>query len=255
MDSAWAHRRRTRFTFIMVACGVLALLIYVGINTYRPPSCFDDTLNQGELGVDCGGPCDLKCTSQVEPLRLLWTRAFEVDAGVYSILAYANNPNYEAYSDSAPYKFTLYDQDNFVIYEYEGSTFVTSEPVVPIFVGPVHLDDKIPYRVLFEWTAWPEWRNEPRPHRVTIEERVVTSPNFGAEVTAVLKNEEPLPAQGVEVVLIVYDQSDNAIGSSKTVVDYVPPRGTQTITFSWPHVFENKIGRLEFIPRVPDQEQ
>ena len=255
MDSAWAHRRRTRFTFIVGAVVVVFLALYVVVKTYKPPSCFDDTRNQGELGVDCGGPCELMCQSQVEPLYLIWARAFEIDQGVYSLVAYADNPNFNAYADVAPYRFVLYDKDNFVITEETGETYVTGEPVVPVFVGPVRLENKEPVRVFFEWTELPQWRNEPPKRRVTIEERTITTPNFGSEITAVIKNNEPVDLRDIEVVVIVYDRDDNAIAASQTLVEYLGPRDTAQLVFSWPRAFTKSVGRIEFVPRVPDQER
>ena len=105
MDSAWAHRRRTRTTFIISAVGFIALAVYITVNMYTPPSCYDRKMNQDERGVDCGGSCALLCPFQVEPPQLLWARAFEVSPGTWAALAYLDNPNFNAQAPYAPFRF------------------------------------------------------------------------------------------------------------------------------------------------------
>src|SRR3989344_8090736 len=60
-EMSWASRRRT-----FVVGGVLAILIGViavvlVATLYDVPSCTDSTRNQGEDGIDCGGPWAHPC--------------------------------------------------------------------------------------------------------------------------------------------------------------------------------------------------
>jgi hypothetical protein len=232
----------------------VALGIYLGINLYHPPSCFDLKRNQGEVGVDCGGPCDVLCTSQTQELSTLWARPFEVSPGWWSALAYVENPNFDAQAQDVPYKFQLYDKSGVLIVERTGTTFLGGDAVVPVFIGRLDVGTREPYRVTFSWLARPQWHRLGTAYSVETTEQHVTSLTPHPEIQAVVQNTEPVRLTNIEVVAIVYDDMGNAIASSETYIDVLAPRERRTITFSWPRPFGATVGRVELLPRVPPGE-
>lgn len=230
----------------------IVLGVYLSIALYRPPSCLDAVQNQGELGVDCGGPCALLCPSQVQPMVVSWAQGFEVSPGWWSALAYVENPNVNAYAQSIPYRFRLFDKDGLLIIERRGTTFVGgNDSVVPIFVGRLNVSKTTPYRTMFEWEGEPEWVSTGNAYQLSLEEQRHMTREPGEEVTATLQNNGPDTLYGVEVVVIVYDDREHAIATSQTFVETLAPREKRRLTFVWPQRFKASVGRIELVPRVP----
>ena len=60
---------------------------------HKTPTCFDGVKNQNEKGLDCGGVCTRICSGDISTPIVMWQRVFQVTPGVYSAVAYIQNPN------------------------------------------------------------------------------------------------------------------------------------------------------------------
>lgn len=255
MYSLWASKKRANILSTLGIIFFVALGTYVIVRMYKPPTCFDQKLNQDELAIDCGGVCKLMCASQVSALNTVWARAFQVTPGLWSALAYVENPNVSAEVYEATYKFTFFDRNNEIIVEREGSTFITHEAILPVFEGRIAFEEKVPYKTKFEWTGTQAWTRLDAVYTVAIEEQQLLKPTTQPEIKAVLVNKDPFPLTDIEVVVIVFDANDNAIGVSKTYVDRISARGKSNISFSWSSPFEAKPERWQLVARVPQQRE
>ena len=90
-----AQRDIKRFIFVIVYLLLISLISLALYFIFKDdPSCFDNKKNQGESGVDCGGPC-IPCPeiTRLEPLQLKsieWVHDVEKK---FDILAKVTNPN------------------------------------------------------------------------------------------------------------------------------------------------------------------
>src|SRR3989344_2789665 len=130
---SWSTRRKSIYIIGILLCFLFALLLPILFVTYKAPSCTDGLKNQGELGVDCGGPCTLLCKANALDIVVHWQRAFKVKNGVYNALAYIENPNLDSGVGKIFYRFKLYDSDNILIYERQGETFIPPKKIFGIF--------------------------------------------------------------------------------------------------------------------------
>jgi hypothetical protein len=252
MYSPWAAKRRRTYQLTIGGILLVAFTLYFAVKLYRPPTCFDHKQNQDEVGVDCGGGiCSLLCTSQTQELRTLWSRPYEVSPGWWSALAYVENPNFNAQARSVPYKFELYDKGGVLLVEKQGMTDIAGDPIVPVFVGRLDVGTREPYRVTFSWLEEPVWHRLGSAYQVEITEQELVSREPHPEIRATVQNTEPVPLEDIEVVVIVYDDEQNAIATSQTYIDRLAPRGKRNITFSWPQPFGANVGRIELLPRIP----
>ena len=254
MYSAWATKQRSKILFGLVSIGFIVFAAYIMIGMYRPPSCFDKKLNQDEIGIDCGGGCSLMCASQIKPLNTVWSRAIQATPTLWSALAYVENPNPTGKVDAARYRFTLYNRNNEIIAERENSIFITQGGIVPVFEGRIELLNQIPYRTEFEWIEPLIWTQMRSLYTLAVEEQELSSSYTQPEITASLVNKEPFPLTDIEVVAIVFDANNNAVGISKTYVDLISARGKSPITFSWTSPFTAPAERWQLIVRVPTQD-
>lgn len=256
MQNSWATKRK--LSYATVVLGVLGILLagYVAWKLYKPPTCFDRTQNQDEVGIDCGGVCDLRCDSQISPMTQQWTRAFEVSEGFYSVLAYVENPNLSAYTDKASYHFLLYDANNTLVFERKGETFINGDDIVPIFEGSINTGNKEARRAFFEFIDPPAvWYRLEDEHTVEIVRQAVVRTQPSPRIEATIRNKEVYELRDLEVGIIVFDTAGNALAVSETVVPILLPQSEQIVRFTWPQPFDGVVGRLEIIPRIPRQEE
>lgn len=254
MDTPWAKRHRARVTLIVSTVLIVVFGTYFGVAMWKPASCFDRVQNQGEAGVDCGGPCQFYCDAQAKDLRISWARAFKASEGIYSLMAYIENPNRNMIARNVPYRFQLFDERGIMLLEERGETYVTQEALTGIFFGRVNLRSTVPYRTTFEWLEEPAWERANRDLSVSVNEYAFVEGSIGTELRATVANDEPIVLNDVEVIVVMYDSSDNAVAASQTYIDMLPPRGERRVAFAWPYSLPERLGRVEFLPRVPPQE-
>jgi len=253
MDSKWAASRRSRALLVLGTIGFLFLSAYVLVGVYEPPTCNDNKRNQEEQGVDCEGPCEALCASSVNPLIVQWVRPLEVTPNNWSVVAYIENPNPDAYVRTLEYVFTIYDRENNVLYTREGETFITHERVTPIFEGRIPIEEGVPYRSEIEWKNATNWVRVPTVYDVAVIEERALNTMTKPRIEATFLNQDPRPLRDIEVVAIVYDIQGNTIAASETFIEFVPGRGSESIVFTWPQPFASPVERIELVPRIREQ--
>ena len=210
---------------------------------YEEPTCFDGKKNGDEVGIDCGGSCRILCQSQALSPEVLWSRAFQIVPGVYNLVAYIENPNIQSEVLVAPYSFKVYDQNNQLLLERTGVTKISQRKTFAIFEGTVRTDGKIPSRVVFEFTRELSWQKtgEPEPD-IERQSTVLTGTNETPRIDAVLENDSLDDLEEVEVVSIIFDSNNNAIHSSRTIIENFVRGTVRKIVYTWPEPFDAGIG-------------
>mgnify|MGYP001592824462 CR=1 FL=1 len=101
---SWSTRRQLIILSVIIVIVLAALGFFSLPYILKAPTCTDSQQNQREAGVDCGSPCAKICVSQVNELKILWSRPFKVTDGVYDALAYVENQNFDAALKKIIYK-------------------------------------------------------------------------------------------------------------------------------------------------------
>ncbi len=240
---SWAGQRKILYFFGFI----LFLLVVVGLPWYflsrRPATCFDGVQDQGEQGIDCGGPCTNLCAPlELSPV-VLWSRIFTIAPGVYSVAARVENPNAAAEAFAVPYTFSIYDAENNLIVSRSNTTFIPPGQDFLILESDVALptdttQSASPARVTFKFTAPIGWRSAPsaaaefndlKIQNISSVFPATSSPEISADIANISFTDLPR----VDVGVILYDNSGNAIGVSKTYVDSLPHQTSQHIVFTW----------------------
>lgn len=109
--------------------GTFYLVCFIGIAFWayyafiKPaPTCFDAIQNQGEQGIDCGGPCAKICLPpDLKPIALVGQiLILQPDADHQSLLALIANPNVGYSARSFFYSFSLLDATGATVLTFEG---------------------------------------------------------------------------------------------------------------------------------------
>ena len=193
--------------------------------------------------------------SILEP-NVRWAQSIQVKPGLYNALAYIENPNIDAGVDSVEYIFKIKDKDGVLIYERKGKTFIPPNRSFAVFEGGILTGEKIPTKVTFEFTSYSVWKKlENKEAGLSIMNEKISNEDESPRLDATLENNTIQPILNIEVVVIAYDESGNALGFSRTFIDKINKGESQNITFTWPNPFGSDIAKIEIIPRVMNSSQ
>ena len=244
---SWSARRKI-IVFLIV---LIALGIVVGLPAffafYKAPTCFDGVQNQGEEGIDCGGPCSKLCQVGFAPPVELWATSSQVVSGVYNLLAYAANPNTGVYAPNISYDFKLYDSSGILISERAGSTDIPGETNFAVFEPSVTTGNRVPYRTFFEFTSAPLWTVSPAASGLSVTASDFVTASTSSRVDASVLNSSLNSESSVYVTAILYGTDGNAIAFSKTVIPNIAALGTASVSFTWPFPITTTIAKKEFL--------
>lgn len=252
--SEWARKRRKKLLIIIgvVILAFIILIVYRTVN--KPPTCFDGEMNGGEIGVDCGGTCDLMCTENLRDLVVWWERPFEVTDGVYNVVAYFENQNLEAGLEELTYEFRVYNQENILVSEpIIGTTFIEPNKRSAIFESGIQTGGQEAFTVFFRVSSNQRWEKVDESFAYSlfqVGEPILTNQEVAPKLQASIKNTSLKNLEDIPVIVIVYNREDNAIAASRTYIDEIPQGSEENAYFSWPEPFSDEVARIEIIPRV-----
>jgi hypothetical protein len=249
--ASWATKRKFAYTILIVGFLIFVVGVPSFLFFYETPTCFDGKLNQNEQGIDCGGKCAKLCSSAFLPAIIVWSRATEVEPGIYNLLAYVENPNLDGAAENVPYLFKVYDKQGILIVERSGSINMPAHKNVPVFESAVQTGNRMPATVTFELKKAPEWHKDTAVvPEVVVTDKALTNLTGEPKITAMVENRTIKPVLGIEAVAIVFDINDNAIAFSKTRIDAIAPGQSERIAFTWPNPFKMAPARFEIIVTV-----
>ena len=245
----WSQRRK----FIYGFATLIVVVAVVGIPSfyflYKPPTCFDGVLNQGEQGVDCGGPCVKLCASAFVPPVVAWARLEKLTDGYYNAAAYIVNQNVDGEADNASYHMALYDNQGSFITDVKGTVSVPPHRNTLAFQTGIAVGKRVPARVLFEFTAVPNWTKKiDTLGLLQIGDKNYAEDTSGSSLAVTLKNSSVLPLGALNVDAILYDKDNNVLGFSVTEIDGISAGATAVAPFSWPENRQGKVISIEVLP-------
>jgi hypothetical protein len=233
---------------------ILFLLVVVGgpiayhIFTI-PPTCTDGIQNQGETAIDKGGPCPILDEKALSPASVVWTRSFRVRDGTYNSVAMLQNPNGQAGVRSIGYHFGLYDQNNVLIAERDGTTFIMPGGVTPVFEGTIDTGNRIVAHTYFDFTETPVWeRLQDTSGIIALTNIEIANTTSEPRVTAQAKNTSVSDTGDFAFVTIIYDPAGNAFAASRTTVSALAAGKSRELIFTWPDPFNVSVGRIQITP-------
>ncbi|HEV3245098.1 MAG TPA: hypothetical protein VG102_01970 [Candidatus Paceibacterota bacterium] len=252
---SWAARRRLIYltgVFLFFAIVVGGPVAYHFLTI--APTCHDGIQNQGETAVDEGGPCLMLNPADLQPEGILWTRAFLVRQGVTDAVAYVDNPNQQAGVLQVPYEMDVYDDQNALIEDVGGTTFIMPGGVTPVFVGNINTGNRIPKYAQFKFTGPLTWERaiDPAPTiKITNEQTSISTGS--SQLSALATNSSVSDISNITFVATVFDPAGNAIATSQTALQGIAAGASAQIYFTWPSAFSASIGSIDIIPLVQPQ--
>jgi len=245
--ASWSTKRKYTYFFVFIVFVVLAVGLPVFFLTYESPTCSDGKQNGSERGIDCGGSCTRLCPAEFLSPRVLWSYSMNVATGIYNALAYVENPNQSVKAKSLGYSFKLFDERGLLVSERKGKAFIPAGQKFAIFEGGIKTGERIPVKTTFEFNEGVEWERSVQLsglRTLTIDLEQGTEPKAEAKV----KNESvDRVFSSVDAFIVIYDEKDNRLAFSKTIIETLNPGEITTLYFTWPEAFSGKALRSEVI--------
>ena len=249
----WAQRRKLLYVMGVLLVLSVALGLVVRQATKVAPTCYDRKQNQGEVGPDCGGPCTFYCVNELAEPKVRWKKAFEIRPGIVHAVAYIEHTYPTAAARQIRYNFKLYDDNNTLIADRNGSTFLGTMGRTAIVETLIQTGNVKPSLVRFTILPPLPWEKIPVSYSQIVlktDRTLLESLSDSTRVTATVENTSRVSFRDVDVVAILYDKDDNAVTVSEALLLSLPGESSQTLSFTWPFVMPVPIVRIEIIPRT-----
>ncbi len=235
---SWSSKRQ--LTILLIP---LVLVIGVSVFIYakyfhQSPTCFDKVKNGDETGVDCGGSCQLVCSSDALTPVVLWAKSFNVTGNVWNSVAYVQNPNIKSSAKNVSYEFKLYDSKNILITSRHGLIDIPKNKTFAVFEGGLNVGSAVIKSTEFKFSDSIQWsKDESTPPELTITNNPIENELTAPKIGGTILNPTLQTISPIELIALIFDGRGNAIGVSKTIVDPLAKGQSAPFVFTWPHSF------------------
>jgi peptidoglycan hydrolase-like protein with peptidoglycan-binding domain len=228
-------RRAKQIVFglaFLIIIGLLGLGVY---NAFlKPaPSCFNSIQDQGETGVDCGGPCVPCELKSLKDIQIHWVKIFRATDTASGVVAEIYNPNPDWAVKSFDYQFNLKDQFGRVVKNISGTSFAYGgelkyliEPRIEIPASQITSPE-----LTITGLQWISAADYPKPDvevQGTKTDKIDT-----LFVSGKIVNRSEIDFTAAVAYALVYNQNGNLVAASKTIVDNVPKFGSKDFKISF----------------------
>jgi hypothetical protein len=174
-----------------------------------------------------------------------------VRGGLYSAVAYIENPNEGVGVRAVQYRFGLYDERNILVAERVGTTFIMPSAITPVFEGAISTGNRTVTRTYFEFTSPLTWKHMINAAAVlTISNKAASAIESAPRLTAHVKNTSVAPILDPAFIAVIFDPAGNAFAASATTLSRLAPNEEGDIVFTWPDPFPQPVGRIDVLPFI-----
>jgi len=235
---------------VIGAAFIVAVLALILIPTfYKAPSCTDNTQNQGEHGVDCGGPCAYLCVDQKSAPVVSLQRALVQTQNRADVIAYVENPNFDSAAESVSYTITLYAADHTVLKMSTGKIDLPAGARVPVYAPALFTGNVIGVQGFLEVVTSSLHWHPSTPVKVPTVSNIRLAGTSGApRITAELSNAGTSIFSNTKVIVVVYDSEKKVIGASQTLIPLIRGQASAPASFTWSETFAGTPALIEVTP-------
>jgi hypothetical protein len=245
----WAGKRK-----FIYGAGVFLAIVLVAVYTFREtlfpaPSCFDTKQNGDESGIDCGGSCSLRCSSEILPLSVTWARGVSTSSTTYDFVALVSNKNIDNSPRSIGYTFTAYDSEGKIMVTSSGRTVAPVDGDFPVIVQNINLTQAPANVSATITTNVPHYKVLEKPTVPTI--RISdTRYELGSipRVYATLTSTKRIVLREIPVRVVLYDIDGNAFAVGQTVIPELGKEESKEIVFTWSRAFPFSPSKIRVFP-------
>ncbi len=229
----WQTRRKVLYA-VAVCITIIGLALYIFRDTIFPaPTCSDGKQNGYEVGIDCGGICAPRCSSEVEPLTVLWSRALRTSNTTFDLVALVSNKNINNASHGISYTFVVYNKQGKVIKEVKGETLAPVSGDFPIIQQSISFTE-MPRNVVLNIQDGVHYQVNEKPTSPTLR---IANERYEAgsipRVYATVTNTKQVVITDLPVEVLLFDKDNNVYAVGGTVIPRLEKEESKEISFTW----------------------
>ena len=194
-----------------------------------PPSCFDGIQNQGETGIDCGGPCISCDAKKAKPIAVNYATVFKAGSGL-GVVAEIQNPNTTLGASVVPYSIALINALGAVQQTITGETFVYPGEIKYIIEPYVAQDPaqitQAQVSIPTSTIAWIGADQLPKP-QIDVQ-NINTGMNPTMQVTGRIVNQTQYDFAAPVVDALVYNKNGSILAASQVTLGDLPAFGNES---------------------------
>lgn len=213
---------------ILYGAGYLTFFFLVVFFVYliwlKPaPTCFDNKQNQGETGIDCGGPCSPCEIKTLLPIEAVEIKKFAGD-GQTILVAEIKNPNLN-WAASFSYAFNVLGEKGAGVKTLTKDSYIYAGEIKYLFetaeVNPQSITD---IKISFSDVSWKTEEEFPKPE---IQIRGLKTEMAGQEevanivVSGFIANNNAFNLSKVRIIAFLLNRTGVQIGASKTELENI----------------------------------
>lgn len=239
----------------LIIGGILFLILLIfGLVIYllvRPtPSCFDKIQNQGEEGIDCGGPCISCEVLNLKKIQILTGKFIEIEPQIYDVVVKIKNPNFNYGAPKLIYKFNFYNANNELIQTIDDESFILPNQVKYLVKNRIKING-IPVRltITFKPITWKKisdftYLNFPIIDKVYS----LNTDGIGfSQLSAKIINKTNFNFRKVEIKGVLLDKLGTILAINKTEVNDFLSNETREFRFFWSKSFSGEVASSDII--------
>jgi hypothetical protein len=243
-----AQRIFKQLIIIAVYILIIAALVAIFYYAFRvKPTCNDGIKNQGEGGIDCGGPCSKKCENipDIEHVKVLEKYLIPSSQNQYDALVQINNPNSLFGIASYEYAFDFMDNAGNIITTKEGKSFLLPAQTKYLFAFNINLPSNSAksFNFRIKSFSWQKFTSYEEPDIAVYQKEF----NFGgggsdfAQLKAKIQNRSKYDFRTIAIRAVVRDISGRPVAINETNINDVRANEEREIILNWSNSFSQDI--------------
>ena len=245
----WANKRKIIIIAILAAVAIAFGSIIFVVFTTDSATCFDGLQNGSELGIDCGGGCQLVCDFEVQPLSVSFTQ-YVITEGRPDVIAHIENTNKSADAVSVTYLVEVYTDEGDLFAQHTGSLDVPHESVRAVFIPRIaRIAPRIgrAFLTITDQTFFVA-KNGPK---ITVESFSWEDLDTGPTLSVRIHGDFEESLRRIPFVVTVFDEQNSVLAVSQTVINHIGFDQEEESIFTWNEPFLSPPARVEFIFDTP----
>jgi len=230
--------RKRKKQVIIIFIYLLILLFIIGgiylLIKSKIPTCYDGVQNQGEAGIDCGGPCDFCSWQLQEDLEIVFAKVIKTQDNYQDLVAKIKNPNQNFGAKLFSYKFNLYNSENKLALSKKGDSYILPRETRYIIDQKVLVDFKVSNVELEIINInWQELGDYYEPELLIKNSNFEQTENF-SRISGTLENRNNYNFDKIDIYGVLFDKNSELLAGGKTEIKTILSKENRYFEIKWP---------------------
>ncbi|MBD3238265.1 MAG: hypothetical protein GF332_01320 [Candidatus Moranbacteria bacterium] len=227
--------------YLLMFSGFIGFLYWY----FTQPTCNDQKQNQGELGVDCGGPCAQTCQQNpdLEPLQVHDPEIIS-NQNNYDVVFYLKNDNSKYGFNQIQYDLNFFSGSEQLTCFRSGQTYILpnqDRPVVELNINCPKAPDQAKITInnqrLHEFKDY----NRPSLEILNLDYQHTQTGGSYFEIIFQVVNRSDYSFKQIDIIAVVRDQNGQAIALNQGNINSVYTQDKRDFRFFWAEPFDGQV--------------